>query len=134
MGHFNDFEGANAILMSGGPDDLRLLVATFTLLARTSSTEPLELHALSFVRVREPLRVLAFRSESDGGLRRLREMVFEWRISEEGWLEFAEKTASVVAAQAPAHNYLSSFGHDEAVVKVSCQEYDDGWWSMRGVS
>ena len=69
-------------------------------------------------------------TNSPYGMRRLNstaeETHFEWSISKDSALRFAELTRAVAASDKPCHQYLDAGETDKITVMISKDEYDEG--------
>jgi hypothetical protein len=132
LGYFENFKGVDAILISGSRDALNELAHRLRSL-EDDNAEPLGVHALPFAKARRGLELTAYPVDVEHGIRRVVSTDvkprFAWHHSGEGWLEAADKIASV--AGQGGHCYLEGIGAEDAVVIVS-DEYDDDWWRHQG--
>lgn len=127
IGYFENFKGADTILVCGDGDGLQRLAGILRLL-EDPTAEPVNLHRLPFVEVHGGVSLIACPVDRELGVRRTgSEFCFEWHHSQEGWLESAEKI-EVVAQGSGGHNYLGAVPAGDAVVMVSKAEYDEAWW------
>jgi hypothetical protein len=129
MAYVEDFDGDNAILLSGDSQSLQQLSATLRKL-ENSTAASLQIHALPFVKAYRGVELTAFSVDEELGVRRTDEVFphFSWHHSEEGWLEAAELIDGVVSGGGNGHNWLASMAPEDACVLVSLGEYDDDWW------
>lgn len=53
------------------------------------------------------------------GMRQIADNTFEWGLSRESVLQFAEQVGAIAEAPGPSHQFLNSYSSDEVVVMVS---------------
>jgi hypothetical protein len=127
LGYFENFKGADTILVCGDEDGLQWLADNLRTL-EDSNAKPVNLHLLPFAQVCQGVQLTANPVDREFGVRRIgAEPSFSWHHSEEGWLESAEKI-EVVARGSHGHCYLGETAAGEARVMVSKDEYDEAWW------
>jgi len=93
VGFFEDFKGADTVLIDVDGEGLRGLVAW--LRDVMSSDRKAVLSACPGVTLKSTLRVDVFKSPEDIGLVRAAERVFVWQRSEDGWTDVVEKLAAM---------------------------------------
>ena len=127
MGYFENFKGADTILVCGDGDGLQRLADVLRTLEDVNAA-PVDLHLLPFVQVDRGVELTAHPVDRDLGVRRTGSAsCFTWHHSQEGWLESAEKI-EVVAWSGEGHCDLRAILAGDAVVVVSKGEYDEAWW------
>ena len=92
VGFFEDFKGADTLLIDVDAEGLRGLIAWLRNVM--SSDRRVLLSACPGVTLQSTLRVDVFRSPDDIGLVRAAEWVFVWQRSEDGWTDVVEKLAA----------------------------------------
>lgn len=127
VGFFEDFKGADTLLIDVDADGLRGLVAW--LREVMSSDRKVLLSACPGVTLQAGLRVEAFRSRDDAGLSRTAPRAFVWQRSEDGWTDIVELLTPLEAGA--GHQYLDG-PRDDVQVMASIGEYGDDWWNRHG--
>ncbi len=131
LGYFEDFNGADTILLCGDEEGLQRLADILRTL-EDGSAEPVNLHLLPFVQVYGGVELTAYPVDRELGVCRIGSgLRFTWHHSREGWLESAEKI-EMVAQGNGGHCYLGAHPAGNAVVVVSKGEYDEAWWERHG--
>ena len=130
LGYFENFKGANTILICGDADGLQRLADNLRPLEDVNA-EPVNLHLLPFVQVHGKVELTAHPVDRELGVRRIGPSCFEWHHSHEGWLESVVKIEAVVR-DSGGHCYLGESPAGDAVVMVSQGEYNEGWWRKHG--
>ena len=128
VGFFEDFKGADTLLIDVDAEGLRGLIAW--LRDVMSSDRRVLLSACPGVTLQSTLRVDVFRSPDDIGLVRAAERAFVWQRSEDGWTDVVEKLAAMETGA--GHQYLDG-PRDDVQVMASIGEYGDEWWRRQGV-
>jgi hypothetical protein len=112
LGYFENFKGANTILVCGDGDGLQRLAEHLRSL-EDPNTEPMNLHLLPFVQVYGGVSMTAHPVNRELGVRRIGSaFCFAWHHSQEGWLESAEKI-EVVARGSGGHCYFGEAADQE---------------------
>jgi hypothetical protein len=127
VGFFEDFKGADTLLIDVNAEGLRSLIAW--LRDVISSGRRVALSDCPGVTLQSGLRVDAFSSPDDTGLVRTAERAFVWQRSEDGWTDVVEKLAAMEAGA--CHQYLEG-PRDDMQVMASIGEYGDEWWHLHG--
>ena len=96
VGFFEDFKGADTLLIDVDADGLRGLIAW--LRDVMSSDRRVLLSACPGVTLQSTPRVDVFRSPEDIGLVKAAERAFVWQRSEDGWTDVVEKLAAMERA------------------------------------
>ncbi len=123
----------DVVLISGLGEPMAELAAILRGLNDPESTSVL-LHTLPFLAVHGGVHVAALPCGLPECVRcvgnRAAGAEFEWRMSDDGWLEVADKIDRVARSDGPCHAYLDTqSGCDDACVMVSKGEYSQDWWS-----
>lgn len=126
LGYFENFNGADTILLCGDEEGLQRLADLLRPL-EDATANPANLRFLSFVQVHGGVSLIAYPVDRELGIRRLGTSSFTWHHSEEGWLESAEKIEAVARCKG-GHCCLGETPVGDAVVMVSKGEYDEAWW------
>ncbi len=127
LGYFENFNGADTILICGDEEGLQRLADHLRPL-EDPNAEPVNLHLLPFVQVYGSVELTANSVDQELGIRRVGTApCFAWHHSQEGWLESTEKIEAV-AQGSGGYCDLGATPAGDAVVVVSKGEYDDGWW------
>ncbi len=131
IGYFEDFKGANTILVCGDGEGLHRLADLLRTL-EDPNADPVNLHSLLFVQVHGGVQLTAYPVDRELGVRSIGSgPCFAWHHSEEGWIESAEKI-EVVARGSGGHCYLGEAPAGDAVLMVSKGEYSEAWWERHG--
>jgi len=128
VGFFEDFKGADTLLIDVDAEGLRGLIAWLRNVM--SSDRRVLLSACPGVTLQSTLRVDVFRSPDDIGLVRAAEWVFVWQRSEDGWTDVVEKLAAMETGA--GHQYLDG-PRDDVQVMASIGEHGDEWWRRQDV-
>lgn len=124
--YFENFKGANTILVCGDEEGLQRLADLLRTL-EDPNAEPVNLHLLPFVHVHGGVQFTAYPVDRELGVRSIGSgPCFAWHHSDEGWIESAEKI-EVVAHECGSHCYLGEAPAGDAVVMVSKGEYSEAW-------
>ena len=95
LGYFENFKGADTILICGDEEGLQRLTDNLRTLEDANS-EPVNLHLLPFVQVHGRVSLTASPVDRELGIRRTDSASsFSWHHSQEGWLESAERIEAV---------------------------------------
>src|SRR5262245_33089648 len=124
VGFFEDFKGADTLLIDVDADGLRGLLGW--LRDVMSSDRKVLLSACPGVTLQPGLRVEAFRSRDDAGLLRTAPMAFVWQRSEDGWTDIVELLTPLEAGA--GHQYLDG-PRDEVQVMATIGEYGNDCWN-----
>lgn len=127
VGFFEDFKGADTLLIDVDHEGLRGLIAW--LREVMSSERKAWFSDCPGVSLQSRLRVEVLRVLDDIGLLRMAETEFVRRRSEDGWMEIIEKL-DVMEAGA-CHQHLDG-PRDDVQVMASIGEYGDAWWRRHG--
>ncbi len=131
IGYFEDFKGANTILVCGDGEGLHRLADLLRTL-EDPNADPVNPHSLPFVQVHGGVQLTAYAVSRELGVCRIGSgPCFAWHDSEEAWLESAEKI-EVVARGSGGHCYLGEAPAGDAVLMVSKGEYSEAWWESHG--
>jgi hypothetical protein len=123
VGFFEDFKGADTLLIDVDAEGLRSLIAWLRDLM--SSDQKGLLSACPGVGLQSGLRVEVLRVPNDAGLVKMAETEFVWRRSEDGWMEIIEKLE--VLEGGACHQYMDG-PRDDVQSMASIGEYGDEWW------
>lgn len=134
LGFFSDFFEPNTILLTGDKGALEAIAANLSSL-EDPTAQKLDIHLLSFITSFGDIKLVAFPVGRELGIRRTDPLKphFSWQLSEEGWLEVAEKIWQVANCSS-CHTWIESQGADDAVLLVSRGEYNQVWWRTYGPS
>ena len=127
VGFFEDFKGADTLLIDVDAEGLRDLIAWLRDVA--SSGRRVLLSDCPGVSLQSGLQVEAFPGRDDTGLLKSGEGAFVWQRSEEGWTNIVEKLG--VMGTRAGHQYLDG-PRDDVQVMASFGEYGDQWWNRHG--
>ena len=127
VGFFDDFKGADTLLIDVDVEGLHALIAW--LRDVIWSGRKVVLSDCSGVTFQSGLRVEVVSSPEDTGLVRTGEMAFVWQRSEDGWTDVVEKLAAMDTGA--CHQYLDG-PRDDRQVMASIGEYGDAWWRLHG--
>jgi len=128
VGFFEDFKGADTLLIDVDAEGLRGLIAW--LRDVMSSDRRVLLSACPGATLQSTLRVDVFRSPDDIGLVRAAEGTLVWQRSEDGWTDVVEKLTAMETGA--GHQYLDG-PRDDMQVMASIGEYGDDWWRRQEV-
>lgn len=106
IGLFNDFEGEDTILISADINGLIELEDTFSRLA--SGQNIIEFSELKFLDKKYKINIKAFNDIEDLGLTKIKNEIYEWRLTRGKWNEFREKLTSMYRLGNGGHHYLDS--------------------------
>jgi len=127
VGFFEDFKGADTLLLDVDHEGLKGLIAW--LQTATSSGNGIAIRRCPGALVQSGLQVNVSRTPNDRGLVRAARTEFVWQRSEEGWAEILDKLAAMDAGA--CHQYLEG-PSDDVQVMASNGEYGDAWWRRHG--
>ena len=127
VGFFEDFKGADTLLIDVDAEGLRDLIAWLRDVA--SSGRRVLLSDCPGVSLQSGLQVEAVPGRDDTGLLKSGEGAFVWQRSEEGWTDIVEKLGAM--GNGAGHQYLDG-PRDDVQVMASFGEYGDEWWNRRG--
>jgi len=130
LGYFENFKGADTILICGDAEGLQRLADNLRPLEDVNA-EPVNLHLLPFVQIHGEVELTAHPVDRELGVRRIGPSRFEWHHSQEGWLESAETIEAVVRSSG-GHCDFGATPAGDTVEMVSKGEYDEGWWRKDG--
>jgi hypothetical protein len=117
IAYFPNFNSANTILICGDEEGLQRLADNLRPL-EDPNAQPVNLNVLPFVQVHGDISLTAYPVDRELGVRQIGSSCFDWRHSQEGWLEATEKIEAVARAK-EGHYYLGETAAGEAVVMVS---------------
>src|SRR2546425_242310 len=118
VGFFEDFKGADTVLIDVDHEGLHHLIAWLREVVSSGRNAPLS--DCPGVGVQSQLRVDILGVPDDTGLVRVAEREFAWRRSEDGWTDVVHK---LVAMETGAcHQYLDG-PRDDVQVIASIEEY-----------
>jgi hypothetical protein len=123
VGFFEDFKGADTLLLDVDAEGLRDLITWLRNVM--SSGQKVSLGHCPGVSFQSALHVEAFRCRDDAGLVRTAEGSFLWQRSEDGWTSIVELLEAMEAGV--CHQYLDG-PRDDLQVMASIGEYGDEWW------
>lgn len=106
IGLFNDFEGEDTILISADINGLIELEDTFSRLA--SGQNIIEFSELKFLDKKYKINIKAFNDIEDLGLTKIKNEIYEWRLTRGKWNEFREKLTSMYRLGNGGQHYLDS--------------------------
>ncbi|MCA1560660.1 MAG: hypothetical protein LC808_40735 [Actinobacteria bacterium] len=127
VGFFEDFKGADTLLLDVDHEGLNALIAWLQTAASSGQKIALE-HCPGAV-VQSGLYVDLSCAPNDTGLVRSEGTEFVWQRSEEGWVEVIDKLAAM--ENGACHQYLEGPSDDVQVI-ASIGEYGDSWWRSHG--
>jgi len=123
VGFFEDFKGADTLLLDVEHEGLNALIALLQAVA--SSGRRMKISACPGSVVQSGVAVDLLRTVGDTGLVRASGTEFVWHRSEDGWAEVIEKLAAMRTGA--CHQYLDG-PRDAVRIMVSIGEYGDAWW------
>jgi hypothetical protein len=127
MGFFEDFKGADTLLLDVDHEGLKALIAW--LRTATSPGRRIAINHCPAAVVQPGLRVDVLSAPNKTGLVRTSGTEFVWKRSEEGWAEVIDKLAAMESGA--CHQYLEGPTGDVQVI-ASIGEYGDSWWRGQG--
>jgi len=121
-GYFNNFKGANTVLLSGLYTEIADLNAQVRTFAQSERTE-IALHDFATVSSRHPAHlILSKQPTSSAG--------FHWVCSIVELVTVQAKLSPLILGE-PGHQYFDLVQADTQLM-VSVGEYDDTWWLHHG--
>jgi hypothetical protein len=123
VGFFEDFKGADTLLIDVDREGLRDLIAC---LREVSSERKSWLSDRPGVSLQSGLRVELECVLHDAVLMKTAESEFVWRRSQDGWMEIIEKLE--LMEEGACHQYLDG-PRDGVQSMASIGEYGLGWWN-----
>jgi hypothetical protein len=127
VGFFEDFKGADTLLIDVDREGLSTLIAWFQTTA--SSARKIAINHLPGAVVQSGLHVDLSCVPEERGLVRTSGTEFVWQRSAEGWAEIIDKLAAMESGA--CHQYLDG-SSDDVQVMASIGEYSDSWWRRHG--
>jgi hypothetical protein len=127
VGFFEDFKGADTLLLDVDHEGLNALIAWLQTAA--SSGRKTAINQCPGAVVLSGLHVDLSRTPNDTRLVRTSRTEFMWQRSEEGWAEVIEKLGAMESGS--CHQYLEG-PSDDVQVMASIGEYGDSWWRRHG--
>lgn len=127
VGFFEDFKGADTLLLDVDPEALNALIAWLQTV--TSSGRRTTISSRPGTVVQSGLAVDLLRAVDDTGLVRAAGTEFMCQRSEEGWADVIEKLAAMVTGA--CRQYLDG-PRDGVQIMASIGEYGDAWWRRSG--
>ena len=135
-GYFPDFKGDSVVLFLGDRVALENLAEFLEALSISRERGKEVLDNKQLFAPEHERRIQVHITTSPCGMRRINstaeETYFEWSISKEIAMRFAELTRAVAAAENPCHQYLDSGETDEITVIVSKDEYNESLFTKSG--
>ena len=131
IGHFENFNGEDSILISADFDGLLELANVFVKLA--NGTSSFDLSNLKLLDKDFSLKIYAFNDKKNIGLRKITLDTYEWRATSEKWNEFKEKLTGMSRNSNGGHHYLDCDTIDNKDLQVifSCDEYPMEFWNNK---
>jgi hypothetical protein len=126
IGHFNNFKGADTLLIDVDAAGLAWLSEVIASVGGTG--QAVRLDQCSEVAVAGGVEVTVERSPQDIGLTSTGRHQFVWRRSLAGWGEVADTLKVIQNAGTPCHQYLDGPA-DQLPVMASMGEYGESWWN-----
>jgi hypothetical protein len=127
IGFFEDFKGADTLLLDVDQEGLKALIAWLQTAA--SSGRRIAISHCPDALVQSGLQIDLSRGPNDRGLVRTAGTEFVWQRSEEGWAEVIDKLAAMESGA--CHQYLEG-PTDDVRVMASIGEYGESWWHGHG--
>jgi len=127
IGFFEDFKGADTLLLDVDREGLDALIAW--LQTATCSGRNTTISHCPGAAVQSGLQIDLSRAPNDVGIVRTTGTEFVWQRSEEGWTEVIDKLAAMESGA--CHQYLEG-PSDGVQVMASIGEYGDSWWRRHG--
>jgi hypothetical protein len=125
LGRFDQFKGANTLLIEVDTDGLATFLASFRALAEGAQRR-VEFHQLPGVTSHGRTILIGELLADDVGLRELQPGQLSWCRSSDGWADLADKLAAL-AGVSSGHQYLDGPADGiQAIVAIG--EYGDHWW------
>jgi hypothetical protein len=129
VGRFDQFKGADTLLIEVDIGGLATLVASFRALAERAQRQ-VEFHQLPGGISHGGTILIGEVSADDVGLCELRPAQLTWRRSSDGWADLASKLATLEGVSS-GHQYLDG-PSDGIQVIAAIGEYGDQWWIKHG--
>ena len=131
LGFFSNFLECNTILLDGDKLAFESL-AKMLMVLEDPNAAPVHIHHLSFISPMGGIKLTALPIGKESGIRRSEKLHphFTWELSEEGWLEVAEKILHLANSN-NGHTWIESQGSDDALILASLGEYGQQWWNER---
>lgn len=133
-GYFPDFKGESVVLFVGDRVALENLAEFLEALSKSQEQGKEVLDNKQLFAPEHKRRIKVQITPSPCGMRRINpaseETHFEWSISRDIAMRFAELTRAVAASDKPCHQYLDSGETDEITVIVSKDEYDESLFEL----
>jgi hypothetical protein len=123
IGFFEDFKGADTLLLDVDRDGLHSLIAWLRM--DMSSGRNTTIGDCPATVIQSGLHVEVLGAADDAGLVRTSGGHFAWRRSEDGWANIIDKLAAMETGG--CHQYLDG-PQDGVQVMASIGEYGDAWW------
>jgi hypothetical protein len=127
VGFFEDFKGADTLLLDVDREGLSTLIAW--LQTNASSARKIAINHCPGAVVQSGLHVDLSCVPEETGLVRTSGTEFVWQRSAEGWAEVIDKLAAMESGA--CHQYLEG-PSDDVQVMGSIGEYSDSWWRRHG--
>ncbi|MFN0315074.1 MAG: hypothetical protein ACKVQA_08555 [Burkholderiales bacterium] len=126
LGFFEDFKGADTVLLSGSVLGIRNLVGRIRAFAASSEQE-LPIHEFAAVSAHQPAKLFVVRTpRTSGGAGNAS---FAW-VCPPLEIEDVLGMLSAIAERGLGHHYFDLLASEVQLI-VSVGEYDDPWWSRR---
>ena len=129
VGRFDQFKGANTLLIEVDTGGLATLVRSFRALAERAQRR-VEFHQLPGVISYGDIILIGEVTADDVGLRELRPGYLIWRRSSDGWTDLTDKLAALEGVSS-GHQYLDG-PTDNIQAIAAIGEYGDQWWIEHG--
>ena len=123
VGFFEDFKGADTLLIDLDHEGLQALIAWLHVIRSSGLKTAISSCPQSVVQ--SGLQVELLRAMDDLGIVRNAATEFIWQRSEEGWAEVIDKLAAM--GTGACHQYLDG-PRDAVQVMASIGEYGNAWW------
>lgn len=120
IGFFEDFAGADSVLLTGSPEDIASLSSRLKQFL-WSSEQHLPIHTQANVSVRRPVLLFASRTAN------VTADSFHWLVS----LVEPEMLEPLVTSGKPGHQYFE-LAQSKVQLVVSVGEYSEQWWQAHG--
>lgn len=106
IGLFEDFEGEDSVLITADINGLLELEDLFLNLANGQSK--FELTELKHLDRTYRMNITAYNDIQDLGLTKVKNTIYEWRLTSNKWNEFREKLTAMYRLGKGGHHYLDS--------------------------
>lgn len=128
IGYFDDFKGADSILISADIHGLVELEDIF--LKLSSGLKNYDFSELTLLDKKYRIDLKAFNETDNIGLKRIEKDKFEWRLSKDKWGEFRAKLTAMYRLGNGGHHYLDSDSkaNNDFQVVFSWNEYPLDFW------